>query len=69
MGERAKTEPLIEIFESLDLMFCARALISLSKSSMRDIRVPLSKTSGPAEGGSCRMRGWIGMRVGGFAYR
>jgi len=51
MEEATKTEPLAEIFNLLDLRFCAQASISFSKSSMRDILVPLSKTSGPAVGG------------------
>lgn len=41
-------EPLAEI---LDLLFCAQASISLSRRSMRDVRVSLSKTSGPAKSG------------------
>lgn len=42
-------EPFAEIPKSLDLLFCAQASISLSKNSMRVVRVPLSKTSGPAK--------------------
>ena len=41
---------MAEIFKSLDLVFCAQASISSSKSSMRDVLVALSKTSSPAEG-------------------
>ena len=42
------TEHLVEIFNLSDLGFCAQAPISFNKSSTRDIRVPLSNTSGPA---------------------
>ena len=51
MDETAEMEPLAEIFNLLDLRFCAQASMSFSKSSMRDTRVLLPKTSGPAVGG------------------
>jgi hypothetical protein len=63
MNKTTKTEPLAEIFNLLDLRFCAQASMSFSKISMRDILVPLSKTSGPAVGG-VKMRGRIVMEMG-----
>jgi len=41
-------EPLVEIFKLSALGCCAQESISFSKSSTRDIRVLLLKTSGPA---------------------
>jgi len=52
-----ETERLVEIFNLSDLGSCTQASISFSKSSMMDVRVPLSKTSGPAVCVSVRMRG------------
>jgi len=51
VDETTETGPLADIFNLLDLRFCAQASISFSKSSMRETRVLLSKTSGPAVGG------------------
>ena len=52
MDGTAETERLVEILSLSDLGSCAQASISFSKISMRDIRVLLSRTSGPAGGGS-----------------
>lgn len=60
MEEATKTERLVEIFSLLDLGFCAQASMSFNKSSMRDTRVLLSETSGPAVS---RMRGRVGVQM------
>ena len=62
MDGTTETERLVEIFNLSDLEPRAQASISFSKSSMMDIRVPLSKTSGPAVGG-VRMRGRGRMKI------